>query len=225
MKVFTRNAALSDELKRHPGTCGFVPTMGALHNGHLSLVEQCRRECDTVVVSIFVNPTQFNDPNDLKNYPRTVEADLALLEKAGADFALTPSVEDIYPEKDTRVFDFGLLDYPLQIVACPIVRDTDGLALSSRNALLTPAHRAAAPLIYKALKEGVESARSMSVDEMKRRVVERIDADPLLQVEYFEVVNADTLEGIDRWSDTFPMRGCIAVQAGNVRLIDNIAIL
>ena len=101
MKVFTRNAALSDELKRHPGTCGFVPT---------SLVEQCRRECDTVVVSIFVNPTQFNDPNDLKNYPRTVEADLALLEKAGADFALTPSVEDIYPEKDTRVFDFGLLD-------------------------------------------------------------------------------------------------------------------
>ena len=110
MKVFTRNAALSDELKRHPGTCGFVPTMGALHNGHLSLVEQCRRECDTVVVSIFVNPTQFNDPNDLKNYPRTVEADLALLEKAGADFALTPSVEDIYPEKDTRVFDFGLLD-------------------------------------------------------------------------------------------------------------------
>ena len=277
MKVFTRNAALSDELKRHPGTCGFVPTMGALHNGHLSLVEQCRRECDTVVVSIFVNPTQFNDPNDLKNYPRTVEADLALLEKAGADFALTPSVEDIYPEKDTRVFDFGLLDkvmegahrpghfngvaqvvsrlfdivrcdkayfgekdfqqiavipelvrqcdYPLQIVACPIVRDTDGLALSSRNALLTPAHRAAAPLIYKALKEGVESARSMSVDEMKRRVVERIDADPLLQVEYFEVVNADTLEGIDRWSNTFPMRGCIAVQAGNVRLIDNIAIL
>ena len=277
MKVFTRNAALSDELKRHPGTCGFVPTMGALHNGHLSLVEQCRRECDTVVVSIFVNQTQFNDPNDLKNYPRTVEADLALLEKAGADFALTPSVEDIYPEKDTRVFDFGLLDkvmegahrpghfngvaqvvsrlfdivrcdkayfgekdfqqiavirelvrqcdYPLQIVACPIVRDTDGLALSSRNALLTPAHRAAAPLIYKALKEGVESARSMSVDEMKRRVVERIDADPLLQVEYFEVVNADTLEGIDRWSNTFPMRGCIAVQAGNVRLIDNIAIL
>ena len=110
MKVFTRNAALSDELKRHPGTCGFVPTMGALHNGHLSLVEQCRRECDTVVVSIFVNPTQFNDPNDLKNYPRTVEADLALLEKAGADFELTPSVEDIYPEKDTRVFDFGLLD-------------------------------------------------------------------------------------------------------------------
>ena len=277
MKVFTRNAALSDELKRHPGTCGFVPTMGALHNGHLSLVEQCRRECDTVVVSIFVNPTQFNDPNDLKNYPRTVEADLALLEKAGADFALTPSVEDIYPEKDTRVFDFGLLDkvmegahrpghfngvaqvvsrlfdivrcdkayfgekdfqqiavirelvrqcdYPLQIVACPIVRDTDGLALSSRNALLTPAHRAAAPLIYKALMDGVESARSMSVDEMKRRVVERIDADPLLQVEYFEVVNADTLEGIDRWSNTFPMRGCIAVQAGNVRLIDNIAIL
>lgn len=276
MKVFTRNAALSEELKRRPGKCGFVPTMGALHKGHLSLVERCRRECDTVVVSIFVNPTQFNDPNDLKNYPRTVEADLALLEKAGADFVLTPSIEDIYPQKDTRIFDFGLLDkvmegahrpghfngvaqvvsrlfdivrcdkayfgekdfqqiavirelvrqcnYPLQIVACPIVRDADGLALSSRNTLLTTAHRAAAPLIYKTLKEAAESARSMSVDEMKRRVFDRINADPLLQVEYFEVVNADTLEEIDRWSDAFPMRGCITVQAGNVRLIDNVSI-
>ena len=278
MKVFESVKELRAELdKAEQSGIGFVPTMGALHAGHRSLVERARRENGTVVVSVFVNPTQFNDKNDLKHYPRTPEADARLLEEAGADFVLMPTVEEIYPQPDTRQFDFGLIDkvmegatrpghfngvaqvvsrlfdivrparayfgekdfqqiavirelvrqcdYPLQILACPIVRDTDGLALSSRNALLTPAHRAAAPLIYKALKEGAESARSMSVDEMKRRVVERIDADPLLQVEYFEVVNADTLEGIDRWSDTFPMRGCIAVQAGNVRLIDNIAIL
>ena len=110
MKVFTESSKLSEALKQRKGTCGFVPTMGALHEGHLSLVDRCRKECDTVVVSVFVNPTQFNDPNDLKNYPRTAEADIALLEKAGADFAFMPSVEEIYPEKDTRVFDFGLLD-------------------------------------------------------------------------------------------------------------------
>ena len=278
MEQFTTVEGLKAGLaSRRGSSVGFVPTMGALHEGHVSLVKRARAENDTVVVSVFVNPTQFNDKEDLRNYPRTPEADLEVLRAAGADVVFMPSVEEVYPEPDMRVFDFGMLDkvmegahrpghfngvaqvvsrlfdivrcdkayfgekdfqqiavirelvrqcdYPLQIVACPIVRDTDGLALSSRNALLTPAHRAAAPLIYKALKEGVESARSMSVDEMKRRVVERIDADPLLQVEYFEVVNADTLEGIDRWSDTFPMRGCIAVQAGNVRLIDNIAIL
>lgn len=265
------------EARAEGKTIGLVPTMGALHDGHMSLMRRARGENDVVVASVFVNPTQFNNREDLATYPRTEEADCEKLESAGVDIAFIPSVEEVYPEPDTRQFALGAVaetmegamrpghfngvaqvvsklfamveptrayfgekdfqqiavirelvrqcDYPLQIVACPIVRDTDGLALSSRNALLTPAHRAAAPLIYKALKEGVESARSMSVDEMKRRVVERIDADPLLQVEYFEVVNADTLEGIDRWSDTFPMRGCIAVQAGNVRLIDNIAIL
>ena len=215
MKVFTESSKLSEALKQRKGTCGFVPTMGALHEGHLSLVDRCRKECDTVVVSVFVNPTQFNDPNDLKNYPRTAEADIALLEKAGADFAFMPSVEEIYPEKDTRIFDFGQLDkvmegpsrpghfngvaqvvsrlfdivgcdtayfgekdfqqiaiiremvrqlnYPIRIVACPIVRESDGLAMSSRNLLLTPEHRKAAPLIYQSLREAAELHRALPV--------------------------------------------------------------
>ena len=185
MKVFTKNAELSREMARGAGRTGLVPTMGALHEGHLSLVKKCREECDRAVVSVFVNPTQFNDPNDLKNYPRTEEADLALLEKTGVDYVLMPSVEDIYPQKDTRVFDLGTTDktmegahrpghfngvaqvvsrlfdivrperayfgekdfqqiaviremvrrygYPVQIIACPIVRGADGLALSSRK--------------------------------------------------------------------------------------------
>ncbi|HJB85668.1 MAG TPA: pantoate--beta-alanine ligase [Candidatus Alistipes merdigallinarum] len=275
MKVFTESSKLSEALKQRKGTCGFVPTMGALHEGHLSLVDRCRKECDTVVVSVFVNPTQFNDPNDLKNYPRTAEADIALLEKAGADFAFMPSVEEIYPEKDTRVFDFGLLDkvmegpsrpghfngvaqvvsrlfdivgcdiayfgekdfqqiaiiremvrqlnYPIQIVPCPIVRNPDGLALSSRNLLLTPEHRKAAPLIYQTLSEEVNLHRAFPVEETKRRVIERINANPLLHVEYFSIVNADTLQDINDWSEAENVRGCIVVHAGAVRLIDNIA--
>ncbi len=275
MKVFTESSKLSEALKQRKGTCGFVPTMGALHEGHLSLVDRCRKECDTVVVSVFVNPTQFNDPNDLKNYPRTAEADIALLEKAGADFAFMPSVEEIYPEKDTRVFDFGLLDkvmegpsrpghfngvaqvvsrlfdivgcdtayfgekdfqqiaiiremvrqlnYPIRIVPCPIVRNPDGLAMSSRNLLLTPEHRKAAPLIYQTLREEVDLHRAFPVEETKRRVIERINANPLLRVEYFSIVNADTLQDINDWSEAENIRGCIVVHAGTVRLIDNIA--
>lgn len=114
MKVFTKNAELSREMARGAGRTGLVPTMGALHEGHLSLVEKCRAECDRAVVSVFVNPTQFNDPNDLKNYPRTEEADLALLEKTGVDYVLMPSVEDIYPQKDTRVFDLGTTDKTME---------------------------------------------------------------------------------------------------------------
>lgn len=275
MKVFTESSKLSEALKQRKGTCGFVPTMGALHEGHLSLVDRCRKECDTVVVSVFVNPTQFNDPNDLKNYPRTAEADIALLEKAGADFAFMPSVEEIYPKKDTRVFDFGQLDkvmegpsrpghfngvaqvvsrlfdivgcdtayfgekdfqqiaiiremvrqlnYPIRIVACPIVRESDGLAMSSRNLLLTPEHRKAAPLIYQSLREAAELHRALPVEDTKRRVIERINANPLLHVEYFSIVNADTLQNISDWSEAENVRGCIVVHAGAVRLIDNIA--
>lgn len=276
MKVFTKNAELARELGCDAGITGLVPTMGALHEGHLSLVERCRRECGRAVVSVFVNPTQFNDPNDLRNYPRTEEADLALLEKAGVDYVLMPSVEDIYPQQDTRVFDLGTTDkvmegaqrpghfngvaqivsrlfdivqpekayfgekdfqqiaviremvrrydYPVEIVPCPIVRGADGLALSSRNMLLTPEHRAAAPAIFEALSTGAARARTMSVEEFRRWVTERIDATQLLKTEYFSVVNARTLEAVDTWSDSFPIRGCIAVQAGRIRLIDNIAI-
>ena len=111
MKTFSKVSDLKQELsKLNPAGIGFVPTMGALHAGHRSLVEMARRECETVVVSVFVNPTQFNDKNDLRNYPRTPEADAALLEAAGTDYVLMPSVEEIYPEPDTRQFDFGQID-------------------------------------------------------------------------------------------------------------------
>lgn len=268
----------ADELVGFRGTVGFVPTMGALHEGHLSLVKACRQSCDTVVVSIFVNPTQFNDPNDLKNYPRTEEADLKLLEAAGVDYVFAPSVEEVYPEPDTRVFDFGGLDrvmegehrpghfngvgqvvsrlfnivkpdraffgekdfqqlaiirhmvrqlgMPIEIVGCPIVRDTDGLARSSRNMLLTPEHRKAAPHIYAVLREAVETLRGkVSVDEAKRLIAQRIDANPLLKTEYVEIAEADTLKPARTWGEKVgDLRCFVAVHAGAIRLIDNVAI-
>lgn len=251
--------------------------MGALHNGHLSLVNKCRQESDVTIVSIFVNPTQFNDPKDLANYPRKIEDDLALLEKAGADFVFTPDVKEIYPAPDTRVFDFGRLDkvmegvhrpghfngvaqvvsrlfdivecdkaffgekdfqqmaiirdmvkrlgYNIEIIGCPIIRESDGLAMSSRNLLLTPEHRAAAPTIYKTMKYCAENARLSSVESFKKKVIDTINSNPLLEVEYFDVVNADTLQSITSWNDAPKIRGCIAVHAGDIRLIDNIEIL
>ncbi|MDE5945232.1 MAG: pantoate--beta-alanine ligase [Rikenella sp.] len=273
MKLCRRAA----ELAEYRGTVGFVPTMGALHEGHLSLVKACREACDTTVVSIFVNPTQFNDPTDLKNYPRTEAEDLALLEAAGVDFVFAPSVEEIYPTPDTRVFDFGGLDrvmegehrpghfngvgqvvsrlfeivrpnkaffgekdfqqlaiirymtaqlgLPIEIVGCPIVRDTDGLARSSRNTLLSPEHRAAAPHIYAVLSEAAKSLRgTVPVDDAKRIIAERIDANPLLKTEYVEIAEADTLRPATDWAKTPGTLRCfVAVHAGPIRLIDNIA--
>lgn len=273
MKLCRRAA----ELAEYRGTVGFVPTMGALHEGHLSLVRACREACDTTVVSIFVNPTQFNDPTDLKNYPRTEAADLALLEAAGVDFVFAPAVEEIYPEPDTRVFDFGGLDrvmegehrpghfngvgqvvsrlfeivrpnraffgekdfqqlaiirhmtaqlgLPIEIVGCPIVRDTDGLARSSRNTLLSPEHRAAAPHIYAVLSEAAKSLRgTVPVDDAKRIIAERIDANPLLKTEYVEIASATSLRPASAWNDhAGELRCFVAVHAGPIRLIDNIA--
>lgn len=268
----------ADELAGYTGTVGFVPTMGALHEGHLSLVKACREACDTTVVSIFVNPTQFNDPKDLASYPRTEAADLALLEAAGVDFVFAPSVAEVYPEPDTRVFDFGGLDrvmegehrpghfngvgqvvsrlfeivrpnraffgekdfqqlaiirhmvaqlgLPIEITGCPIVRDRDGLARSSRNALLSPEHRAAAPHIYEVLSEAARSLRgTVPVAEAKRLIAERIDTNPLLKTEYVEIATADTLQPATEWSrSSGDLRCFVAVQAGAVRLIDNVAI-
>ena len=267
------NAALAP-LKREG--VGFVPTMGALHAGHRSLVERARRENDTVVVSVFVNPTQFNDKNDLKNYPRTPEADCAILEAAGADIVFMPTVEDIYPEPDTRQFDFGLVDkvmegatrpghfngvaqvvsrlfalvnparayfgekdfqqiavikamveqlaIDIEIVECVIVRGEDGLALSSRNELLTPEHRAAAPHIYATISQCASKMATMSPEELTKWVVSTIDSNPLLKTIYFEAVDARTMQRVEKWSDSERIQGCCAVQAGNIRLIDNIRI-
>ena len=278
MKVFTKNAELSREMARGAGRTGLVPTMGALHEGHLSLVKKCREECDRAVVSVFVNPTQFNDPNDLKNYPRTEEADLALLEKTGVDYVLMPSVEDIYPQKDTRVFDLGTTDKTMEGAhrgsfqrsgpgRQPAVRHRpartgllrrEGFPADRRDPRNGPslrlpgtdhrmpdrsrcgrtgpqlAQRVAHPrpprgrtddrAACAVVRENAAAARTMSVEEFRRRVVERIDATKLLKTEYLSVVHAETLEEIDTWSDSFPMRCCIAVQAGDIRLIDNIAI-
>ena len=275
MRAFSTVSELREALlPLRDKTIGFVPTMGALHQGHISLVELARKECDTVVVSVFVNPTQFNDKNDLKHYPRTPEADAALLEAAGVDFVLFPSVEEIYPEPDTRVFDFGQIDkvmegatrpghfngvaqvvsrlfniveptkayfgekdfqqiavvramvaqlnLKVEIVDCPIIRDTDGLARSSRNTLHTAEHRAAAPHIYEVLSAAVAKVGELTPAELKAWVTAEVDKNPLLKVIYFEAVNALTMQSVDSWNECERIQGCIAVQAGDIRLIDNI---
>ena len=275
MKVTGKIAELQHFLSAGKGgVLGLVPTMGALHAGHLSLVERARRQCDTVAVSVFVNPTQFNDKNDLRDYPRTPEQDIALLESAGVDMVFMPEVSEMYPKPDRRVFDFGNIDkvmegatrpghfngvaqivsrlfdivkpdrayfgqkdfqqiaviramvaqlgLSLEIVECPIVRGEDGLALSSRNALLDEAHRAAAPKIYAALRKGVEEMRHMTPAQVAVSVAGQINSEPLLDVIYFKIVDGRTLEDVSDWAGHECVQGCVAVQAGSVRLIDNI---
>ena len=277
MKTFTKVSELREALKSvKREDIGFVPTMGALHAGHRSLVEKARKECAIVVVSVFVNPTQFNDKNDLRNYPRTPEADAALLEAAGADFVLMPSVEEIYPEPDTRLFDFGQIDkvmegatrpghfngvaqvvsrlfdmvqpakayfgekdfqqiavikamveqlgLEVEIVECPIIRDTDGLALSSRNTLLDEAHRAAAPHIYEVLKQCAEKSAELTPAELTAWVTAEVEQNPLLKVIYFQAVDALSMQQVESWEQSPRVQGCIAVQAGEIRLIDNVKI-
>ena len=253
---------------------GLVPTMGALHEGHASLVERCVKENDVTVVSVFVNPTQFNDKGDLERYPRTLDADCALLSALGTDCVFAPSVEEVYPEPDTRVFDFTPLDkvmegvyrpghfngvaqivsklfmyveptrayfgekdfqqlaiiremvrqlgMPVQIVGCPIVREADGLALSSRNTLLTPEQRSTALAISKALFESVKYAASHSLIETKQMVEQAIADTEGLELEYYEVVDGNTLQTVTTWEETDYIVGCITVYCGKVRLIDNI---
>ena len=253
----------------------FVPTMGALHAGHLSLVRRALSECDRCIVSVFVNPTQFNDPRDLETYPRTLEADSTLLASVGASALFAPEVSTIYPEEDTRTFDVGavaevmegryrpghfngvmqvvsrlfdivrpdcayfgekdfqqiaviramvrLIGSPVEIIACPIVREADGLALSSRNVRLSAEERREAPQIYRILSESRSWAKEMSPQQVIKRVTEQINAVPHLRVEYFEIVDTDSLQPIASWSDSPAPHGCITVFCGEVRLIDNIA--
>lgn len=253
---------------------GFVPTMGALHAGHASLVKLAVEENDVVVVSDFVNPTQFNDQNDLLKYPRTLEADCALLEKEGADYVFAPSVEEIYPEPDNRQFSYAPLDtvmegkfrpghfngvcqvvsklfmivepdsayfgekdfqqlaiiremvkqmkFPIQIVGCPIVRESDGLALSSRNARLSELEREYALNISKTLFASVDYSSTHTVSETQAYVEDAIAASEGLELEYFEIVDGLTLQKIANWEDANYVVGCITVFCGDVRLIDNI---
>lgn len=253
---------------------GFVPTMGALHEGHLSLVENCVRENDICVVSIFVNPTQFNDKRDLETYPRNLEQDCGLLQPAGCDYVFVPSVEEMYPEPDTRQFDFGAisqvmegayrpghfngvaqivsklffavepdnayfgekdfqqiavirsmvkqLDIPVEIHACPILREADGLAMSSRNVRLTAEQRQKAPLLARTLKESIKFVPEKGVQWVHDYVVSTINAEPVMRVEYYEIVDGETLQSIHNWSDADDIVGCLTVYCGEVRLIDNI---
>ena len=253
---------------------GLVPTMGALHEGHASLVRRAVAENEVVVVSDFVNPTQFNDKNDLLKYPRTLEADCELLEKEGAAYVFAPSVEEVYPEPDTRQFSYAPLDtvmegkyrpghfngvcqivsklfmmvepdkayfgekdfqqlaiiremvkqmnFPLEIVGCPIIREADGLALSSRNARLSEEERRQALNISKTLFASKEYADSHTVEETLKFVEDSIAASEGLELEYFELVDGTTLQKIATWDETDYAVGCITVYCGEVRLIDNI---
>ena len=261
-------------LRAQGKTVGLVPTMGALHAGHASLVKRCVAENDAAVVSVFVNPTQFNDKNDLAKYPRTLEADCSLLEQCGAAFAFAPSVEEMYPEPDTRQFSYAPLDtvmegkfrpghfngvcqivsklfeavkpdrayfgekdfqqlaiiremvrqlkFPLEIVGCPIVREEDGLALSSRNARLSAEERQQALKISQTLFASRDFAKTHTVAETQKFVEDAIEAAPGLRLEYFELVDGNTLQKIANWEDTQYTVGCITVFCGEVRLIDNI---
>jgi len=253
---------------------GFVPTMGALHQGHLELVKRSALENDVSTVSIFVNPTQFNDANDLLKYPRTLDADCDLLRTVACNYVFAPDAKEIYPEPDTRVFDFGSLatvmegrfrpghfngvaqvvsrlfdivqpdkayfgekDFQqlavvrelvrqlglaVQIIACPIVREKDGLAMSSRNRRLSENQRKQAVVISKTLFESKEKQHIFPVQKVKQWVIDRINLASELQVEYFEIVDGFTLQPIEKWEDTNYPVGCVAVFAGEIRLIDNV---
>lgn len=255
-------------------TIGLVPTMGALHAGHLSLIERARRDNDIVVVSVFVNPTQFNNPEDLRTYPRTEEADIKALTEAGVDIAFLPSVEEMYPEKDERVFDLGpvatvmegamrpghfngvaqivsklfaivnpnrayfgekdfqqiavirrmaeLEGFDIEIVDCPIKREPDGLAMSSRNVRLTPEQRQIAPAIHRILSESVALCPDTPVEQVKKFVIDTINATDGLEVEYYEIVDAETMQPLSEWNAARQAVGCVTVYCGDVRLIDNI---
>ena len=277
MKLINTIIELKSELDafRNEGkSIGFVPTMGALHAGHASLVERAVKENDVTVVSVFVNPTQFNDKNDLKNYPRTLAADCELLEGLGTTIVFAPAVEEMYPEEDTRRFSFAPLDtvmegacrpghfngvaqivsklfyaveperayfgekdfqqlaiiremvrqlsLPVQIVGCPIVREEDGLAMSSRNTLLSEDERERALTISSTLFASADFAQVNSLAATKAFVEDMINDTEGLELEYYRIVDGNTLQEIEEWGDSDYVVGCIALFCGKIRLIDNI---
>jgi pantoate--beta-alanine ligase len=269
---------LQEQLERAGagGSVGFVPTMGALHKGHLSLVEAASADNEVVVVSIFVNPTQFNDPDDLKRYPRNLEADIELLKTTRCSIVFAPDAAEVYPEPDNRRFNFGLLEEVMEgkyrpghfngvaqvvsrlfdivkpdkayfgqkdfqqlavikamvsmlgmkvvIVPCPVIREENGLAMSSRNELLSPEERIESALIFRTLKQARQLTGAKSVQEIEKWVRENINKSPFLNVEYFEIVESETLQPVTDWSSKGSITGCIAVYCGKVRLIDNIVL-
>lgn len=280
MKIIDTVAALQlavTEAKQQGLSVGLVPTMGALHEGHASLIRQCVAENQLTVVSVFVNPTQFNDPKDLQHYPRTFEADAQLIASLSGDIVFAPSVEEIYPQEDKRVFSYPPIDtvmegarrpghfngvcqivsklfdivspdkayfgekdfqqiavvrammrdlgYKFQLVPCPIIRETSGLALSSRNALMSEDERVLATNIYRTLRESVVFSQAHTVEETQQFVVNQLNALEGLEMEYYEIVNGETLQTVTSWEDAAQIQGCITVFCGArpVRLIDNIS--
>ena len=279
MKNFTSikdiQSALLKERNRHK-TIGFVATMGAIHEGHLSLIRKSRQENKITVCSIFVNPIQFNNPQDLINYPRTLDEDMSLLESVGCDYVFSPEVKEMYPEGQEsspvgdfgqlervmegkfrpghfkgvaivvkRLFDivspdiayFGKKDYQqlmviqslvsqlkllVQVIGCPIIREPDGLAMSSRNMQLTIGERKIASLIYKVLCEVKEKAGTTSVMELKNWAMKKILSNSAFTLEYFEIVDKRTLLPLESWKNKENALACMAIYLGGVRLIDNI---
>ncbi|MBO5835983.1 MAG: pantoate--beta-alanine ligase [Bacteroidales bacterium] len=274
IKSIAQLKSLVAQAREAKKSIGLVPTMGALHAGHISLVNRCVAENEVCVVSVFVNPTQFNDKSDLAAYPRTPEQDAAMLEKAGCDIVFMPEVEEMYPEPDTRQFSFGALEQvmegpyrpghfngvaqivsklfyavepdlayfgekdfqqvaiiremvkqlqlPVKIVSCPIVREADGLAMSSRNQRLNEEERKKSVLISKYLFESRTFAGEKSLAETKAFVEENIGKVDIFRLDYFEIVDGYTLQPVKNWEDADYVVGCIAVFCGPVRLIDNI---
>lgn len=282
MKVINTASELQNHIREENASpVGFVPTMGALHEGHLSLVENAISKCPVIVVSIFVNPAQFNDINDLKNYPRTIESDIKMLGSIlrPADIVFIPGVKEIYPEVDTRKFQFGNLDNVMEallrpghfngvaqvvsrlfdivnpdiaffglkdfqqlavikdlvkqinskvkIIPCPIVREKDGLAMSSRNRLLDPEIRKNVPVIYKTISDASGMISKCDIPEIRKFVKESINSTKGFTLEYFEIVDDTELIPVNSKEEMMPWKkyyGCIAIKAGNIRLIDNIII-
>ncbi len=268
LKIFYNSNHISQK------TIGFVPTMGALHEGHISLVRKSKEENDITVCSIFVNPIQFNNKEDLKKYPRDLDSDLKMLEKEKCDIVFAPSVEEMYPEPDNTKYDFGHLDkilegefreghfngvavvvkklfdivnpskayfgnkdyqqltivrqlvkmlkLDIEIVGCPIIREKDGLAMSSRNKLLTVEERNAASNIPKILFRAKELKHSIPIKILKHWIEDEINSVPLLKLEYFDIVNSETLLSISSFNKDEKNIACIAVYSGKIRLIDNI---
>ena len=283
MRAISTIEELQDQIKvLHKSPLGLVPTMGALHEGHLSLVRNAAADCPLVVVSIYVNPTQFNDKNDLRNYPRNLLKDLELLDQElrKDDIVFTPDDKEIYPEKDTRVFNFGSLDSVMEglhrpghfngvaqvvsrlfnitkpdiayfgikdfqqvaivkelvrqsgtgpkIVACPIIRENDGLAMSSRNQLLEPLTRKKAPVIFRTISAASQLFQEKDISEIKEFVKEKIEKSGDFVLDYFEIVDETELIPLKKKTDLIKGRnyfGCIAVKANGIRLIDNIPFL
>lgn len=278
MRLIKTRRELADlrlKLEKKKKVIGFVPTMGALHEGHLSLVKKASELADSVIVSIFVNPTQFNDPSDLKAYPRFIDKDLDLLSPfKKIDLIFAPEVKEIYPSPDHRVFNFGhldkimegihrpghfngvaqvvsilfdlvrphkaffgqkdfqqlaiiknlvhQLDLDIEIISCPIIREPDGLAMSSRNLLLNPEEREHASLISRTLFKAIDKAHEMDVNKLKEWITFVLNDDPFIHLEYFEIVDSVNLYPVSDWKQPGIKVGCVAVKIGKVRLIDNV---